>query len=296
MEAKMVTQDEETLEAAAHFRAMLDMEKRILKVMWIRLSRLCVDPAYQRPEIPEWKLLEMVYAFDWRAFGVVSAARRKDGTFLIIDAQQRCAALRMMADFAALDGRKAPDPLVLCVVFDSDGRKSEAAVFHTINGKRTPLKPHEDFKSAVLALEDPQTRIAKCLATLGMSVGTPSSKTPNTIGFTNALVRTWLDNAKACVRALRIQRTIIGPNGVMIKPLHKGLWHILSNIGPLSAKEIAHLRTSGKEAICAAISGVQKTNGVTGRPHATDCAEGILALLGRPSGLKRGRIMVCKAA
>jgi hypothetical protein len=283
------------LESAMHFREVLAEGRKALRPVWLRLSQLLVDPAYQRPEIPDWKLMKMLQDWSWAAFGAPSVGQRTNGTHWVVDAQQRCAAVHAMQEIAADDGRNAPDPLLLCIVFDSRGRRHEGSVFHKINGNRTPLKPHEDFKAAVLAQEDPQASIARFITSLGMSVGTSSSKSPNVVSFTNALVKTWVDNESACKRALRIQRTVVGASGVLIKPLHKGLWYILSYVGPLSVKDITHLRAQGKEAICGAISGVQTAHGVAGRPHAPDCAEGILALLGRTIG-QRGRVMVCKAA
>jgi len=283
-------------ENAVYCRAKL---AELLEANWsmeIRLSKLHVDPSYQRQEIPEYRLTEMVNDFDPHAFGAVHAGKRKDGTFWLVDTQQRCAAVRRMVAFAAADGQGTPDPLLLCIVFTSRGREHEAAVYHKINGKQTPLKPYEDFKAAVLAAEEPQTSVSAFIGCLGMSIGTPSSKSPNVVGFTNALVQTWTDHENACKRAFRIQRTIVRKSGVMTKPIHKGLWRILSNGGFLSAKDVAHLRAEGKEAICAAISGVQKAHGVTGRPHADDCAEGILVLLGRTIGLRRGRVTVCKTS
>jgi len=284
-------------ENAARCRAMLAAVAAVFRPMRIRLSQLRVDHSYQRPEDPPWRRTEMVDEFDPYAFGVIYVGRRKNGTFWIDDGQQRCATLRAMAEFAGDDGQGTPDPLVRCSVFDSRGPKHEAEVFYKMNMLRTSPKPHEAFKSAVRGRVEPQASIASFIGLLGLSIGAQSSHSPRVMSFAIALTKTWADHENACKRAVRIQRTIVGNSGVMIAEIHKGLYRILSRGGVLSAKDVAHLRVEGKDAIRAAISGVQKANGTAARrPHKDDCAEGILVLLGRTIALRRGRVTVCKTS
>jgi hypothetical protein len=78
-----------------------------------------------------------------KAFGVISVARRKDGTLWAMDGQNRL-------KFAIDAGLK----LVNCVVSDVESDKEEAKIFDIINRKRNPLTPYEIHKAVMCHGED----------------------------------------------------------------------------------------------------------------------------------------------
>jgi len=278
-------EEEEERELAAQFYAALTRGLRTLTFKRIRFSELRVDHSYQRSEVSKEKFAQMAREFSPEAFGAELVGRRADGYCYIVDAQQRHCALRYM--IAIVQRHYGTfDPLVPCLVFESEGAVHEAAVYFLINGRRTPLKPHENFTAAVLAGREPYVTIAKHLDSLKMDVGSPDSRSPQVVGFTGALVKTWLDNAKACREALKCQRKIISPSGVMVRALHKGLWYVISGSGQqikrtLTSLDIERLRRKGKDAICDVIS---KFAGKGERAHTATCGEAILFILDNDAG------------
>lgn len=266
-----------TREEAERLRADLLEQLCLITYKRISFSRLGVDMTYQRPPVADEKVKMMARTLHGEAFGHVLVGQREDGTCWIVDAQQR---LRAVLYVTTQIRQHFPtfDPTIPCAVFQSRGPIHEAAVFYLINAKRTPLKPHETFIAAVKAGFKMEVAISRFLKSRDLSVGVPKKGESNVIGFTNVLVKTWAEDAEACREAMDTQREIVGSHAIMVRAIHKGLWHVLStDKRSFSASEIASLRKLGKGGICRFI---KKVTGKTGeRAHTSDCGEAVRILL-----------------
>src|SRR4051812_31723657 len=94
---------------------------------WIRASRLAVDASYQRPR-NERKIRKIANNFDPDALGVLYVSKRADGTYVILDGQQRHAALIEMG---------WQDQQVPCHVYTGLSVADEARLFGEYNELRT---------------------------------------------------------------------------------------------------------------------------------------------------------------
>lgn len=95
------------------------------------LSRLIIDPTYQRP-LDTRRVAKMAADYDPALIGVLEVSRRPDGTYAVIDGQHRWALLLDVAD----DGT---DPTVACKVHHDLTVDDEAALFFDIDASRRKL-------------------------------------------------------------------------------------------------------------------------------------------------------------
>lgn len=116
---------------------------------------------YQRDITPfKHKRISGNNILDLKAFGVISVARRKDGTLWAMDGQNRL-------KFAIDAGLK----LVNCVVSNVESAKEEAKIFDTINRKRNPLSPYETHKAAMSHGEDVmEINIVRIMTEFGITI------------------------------------------------------------------------------------------------------------------------------
>jgi len=97
---------------------------------------------------------------DLNAFGVISVAKRKDGTYWAMDGQNRL-------KFAIDAGLK----LVNCSISNVDNTKEEAKIFDIINRKRNPLTPYETHKAVLSHGEDKmELNIVKIMNEFGITI------------------------------------------------------------------------------------------------------------------------------
>lgn len=102
----------------------------------LNVHSLNVDYSYQRPET---NIIEVIAQdFNSLAFGRICVGQRKDGTYWIVDGQQRTAAAKLI--------NKVTVP---CDIFQSTGPKMEATIFQQINKNRKKVTPGEVFKAGL---------------------------------------------------------------------------------------------------------------------------------------------------
>lgn len=146
-------------------------------VLELPADKLVVDRAYQR-WTSDGRVKRIADAFDWEAFGIPTVAPRKDGTFALLDGQNRF--LAVLKKFGGTTDKKG-NPIVLRV--EARRCKSiaeEARIFATINMNNKSLtKP--DFFHAGACSGDPTVRaIMKVLADNGLRIAYGSGQTqPN---------------------------------------------------------------------------------------------------------------------
>lgn len=132
-------------------------EKKIkMQVLWLEISKLKIDRDYQRGLKNKHKKIAL--SLSEEALGLPTVGRRKNGTYWVVDGQQRLEALKRI-------GRKK----VKCNVFDSEGPKHEADIFQKIQD-RAQLTPGEDFKARLEACDEVAWKIKDTVEEAGFNL------------------------------------------------------------------------------------------------------------------------------
>lgn len=108
---------------------------------WIVADKLKVDPSFQRP-LNTQKVSKIANEFDPDAIGVIYVSKRSNGEMVILDGQNRIAAVRRIG---------WGDQKVPCHVFVGLTVEQEARLFVEFNDLRTRPKPIEIHKAKVVA-------------------------------------------------------------------------------------------------------------------------------------------------
>lgn len=132
----------------------------------IRVDQFNIDHSYQRPISPTM-VNRIIKAFDSRLFGIVTASRRADGSYWVLDGQHRIAALIKMGK-----GNIA----VPCEVLTGLSMEDEARVFHLRNANKKTMTPQEKFRGALAAGDERAVRIDRAVRAAGFQVNLDSSE------------------------------------------------------------------------------------------------------------------------
>lgn len=113
------------------------------KLIWLPISALRIDDAYQRPILRRgWKQIEWIAEnFNWASFTAILASRIDEEIFALIDGQHRTHA-------AYLAGYDEVPALVV-----EASQIEQALAFSSVNGRVTKITPHTVFKAALVAGE-----------------------------------------------------------------------------------------------------------------------------------------------
>lgn len=131
------------------------------QLTWLRVDRLSIDPAYQRP-INETKVRAIARDFDPNAFGALYVSKRNDGSHVILDGQQRWNALIRM---------EWGDQKVPAVVYTGLTQPAEAALFRRYNELRTKPKPLDLHRAAIVERDKRALDIERVLKDHGLRFG-----------------------------------------------------------------------------------------------------------------------------
>jgi hypothetical protein len=146
------------------------------RIEWLKLTDLTVDKRIQREENPR-HIARIVENFNPLYFGIVTVSRRLDGTHIILDGQQRCAAARM----ALGDEQK-----VECAVYERLTFAEEAAIFVEMNVGRKAVPALDTFQAQVFGGYDDELAINKVVEDVGFKVN-PAGARYNMISAVAAL-------------------------------------------------------------------------------------------------------------
>lgn len=102
---------------------------------------LQVDRSYQREDEYKQKVLRMASEWKWESCGAISVMQRQDGSFMIVDGQNRTLAAWKRPDIKELP----------CLVFESQGIEHEASSFIEINTNRKPVSAYAKFRAKLIA-------------------------------------------------------------------------------------------------------------------------------------------------
>ena len=184
----------------------------------VDVSDLKVDTIYQREgkDISKTNILDIARNFAWEAFGAILVMRRKNGRMYVVDGQHRVEAVLRRGDITE----------VPAIVFTSDGPVEEARAFYRRSTARKSLSAFTKFKARITGNEHPETEIAEWLNENGLHIA--DSSHGGCIRFPSAIVRTWKNNSKACMAAIKCQVEITGAKD-MESHVHQGLWVLEHN-------------------------------------------------------------------
>lgn len=130
------------------------------ELQWLRADRLTVDPAYQRP-LSLNAVRVIVDNFDPDALGALIVSARADGSMVLLDGQQRHAALMQMG---------WGDQQVPCLVHTGLTVVQEAVVFTRLNVDRSRPHPVDIFTARVVAQEEDALAVQAVLDACGVRV------------------------------------------------------------------------------------------------------------------------------
>lgn len=107
---------------------------------WVNKNDLRVDHSYQRDAVIS-KVEEIARSFSWPSFGVISVAKRPDGSMWVLDGQSRTLAARRLRDVLELP----------CVIHRLASVTEEARAFLGTNTRGKPVEAIAKFRAAVVA-------------------------------------------------------------------------------------------------------------------------------------------------
>lgn len=122
------------------------------EMLWLPLSKLRVDPRYQRPILANGRktIRRIIERFEWSRFSPLVVGTRPGGLFAIIDGQHRATA-------ALTHGGIVNVP---CLVIRG-GPEAEAAAFAIINGEVTAITGTQIHRARVVAGDKDAVRLDK---------------------------------------------------------------------------------------------------------------------------------------
>lgn len=129
-----------------------------IRIDWVDLAALLVDPAYQRTLSYNGKsrIKRIVADFEWSKFGALTLSQSDAGT-MVIDGQHRAIAAYILGILS-----------VPAVILPAD-QAGQANSFVGINAERGTVNPIDKFHARVTAGDPAATRVAEILTNLDIS-------------------------------------------------------------------------------------------------------------------------------
>jgi len=238
----------------------------------VLLRLLNVDKSYQRENLNIVKARAIAKRWDFAAAGDLVVCERADGSLWIIDGRHRKEGALLRGDIDRLSA----------IIVKLATVEEEAALFQLLNNGRSNVASVDFYKASVTAGDQLYFACNTVIEAMGLRVR--RGHTADTIRFPKSLVNTFSKDADACADALRIQRTMIGPDRQLSEHIHIGLFHIIKKHGAPAVAERAGgvFANGGRDAVENEIKRVKLLQGFGSPGHSTDaCISGVLAALNR---------------
>lgn len=133
------------------------------KLLWLSKSVLQVDHSYQRKP-KRGRVLSIVANWSWLACGVITVARRADGSFFVVEGQHRVLAAQKRSDISELP----------CIVFESSGAVQEAGGFFDANANRKMPSSLEKWNSLLMRGDEDTVFCNRLILNAGRKVAASS--------------------------------------------------------------------------------------------------------------------------
>ena len=127
--------------------------------MYLKVSQLCIDADTQRP-LDHRRIEAMAADWDWRRAEALTVSANGDGTFDVIEGQNRTEALRLID----------PECLVLCVVVATGGDPDKAATALGIGKGRRPLTALHQYQLRLVSGDRTARAIQDLVTSKGLRV------------------------------------------------------------------------------------------------------------------------------
>lgn len=246
------------------------MHDRLGKFQMISKSLLQVDHTYQRDNVSDNRVLEIASNWWWVAFGSLTVAQRRDGSYWIIDGQHRWLAANKRTDVDKLP----------CVVFICEEKKNEAEGFSGANTLRGPVSMYHRYRCDLIRENPDAMAVRDMIESFGYTVSRSGNR-PKQIACVGAITKAHRKDPTATRRAFGLCVKICDGSPVNNK-LFTGLfyldWHLSRNDrGTIESDAIVErLVKAGQEKILQKINSASAFHGISG---AKVFAQGILTLL-----------------
>ena len=151
--------------------------------MWLDKKVLQVDRSYQREDEYRQKIVGIAADWKWESCGAISVMEREEGTFVVVDGQNRTLAAWNRSDITSLP----------CVVFRSRGIAHEASSFIEMNTNRKPVSAYTKFRANLVAGDQSSIEILSVLEENAIKLK-PDGHAPGTITCIAACQRVYGQN------------------------------------------------------------------------------------------------------
>jgi hypothetical protein len=189
----------------------------------VKKELLQVDHRYQRPE-RRWTQTE-IFCFDDKAFGVLIVARRQDGTFWVIDGQNR-RNLALQIDYIKV---------IPCMVHDIETVEEEAKLFGLINEERVSISNLDSFRAAKFRGDEAANIVDEMIKETGRTVS--YRRRPTTITGISTL-REWAETDEIQFRILMKLIHAISTDQIWPLSTAKGVWWLLTDAEAIGGESL----------------------------------------------------------
>lgn len=114
----------------------------------LNVDVLKIDHTYQRPADP-YHIQAMANSFDLKKLFRIAVNRRPDGSYYVVDGQQRTGAIKLLGG----------DYMIDCVVYHLDTVEEEAALYYHLNWDRKNPNSYDRWKARLAQKEPDVVRI-----------------------------------------------------------------------------------------------------------------------------------------
>jgi hypothetical protein len=228
---------------------------------WIDKGSLSVDhELYQRNVDNPSKVQKIAAEWSWMACGVLIVAIRQNGSFWVVDGQNRLVAALRRSDIKSLP----------CLLFAVSTPQEEAAAFGRINRNRRALSRTDLFKAEVAAGHAEAVALRDLLGEFGYVVGNPGTK--NAVVCVDALLRATRANVESLRMILDIYQSQFDGERILAE-IVEGFMFLAANGANLNDKRLRkRLSDLGHEEV---IASVRRCSQFRGKGTRESYAEGI---------------------
>lgn len=147
------------------------------QMMWLPKSKLHVDHEYQRTRVSRPKVLGIASEWVWPAVGVLSVARRPDGTYWVFDGQHR----KLAAD------RRTDVQVLPCMVYEMTDRLNEALAYLKINNYRSSMQSIDKMNAELIAQDPVAMAVKEMVERSGYVIADSSGHNSGSRGVVNCV-------------------------------------------------------------------------------------------------------------
>jgi hypothetical protein len=243
--------------------------------MWIDKKVLRVDRSYQREDEYKKKIIGIAADWKWESCGAISVMEREDGTFVVVDGQNRTLAAWNRSDITTLP----------CIVFRSRGITHEASSFIEMNTNRKPVSAYTKFRANLVAGDQFSIEILSILKENLIELK-PDGQAPGTITCIAACQRIYAQSPSRFKTVIRLASGLAAAENMGISAV------LLGGLATLDRKIQGGLQNQRfverimQVGALGLVDGARKMSYRAGKGGEVVWAEGMLEIINRKRGAK----------